>query len=410
MQIIILIILLCLGSLVIPKKNLIQYLIVAVVMISSLFFFFWPDNAYDLYRYYLMLKHYDTLSFLQAIGLKDNTLGSTLTELSVRGYVINYKVYSLFAWLISKVGLYQLLGVISCAIVYGLMCKQIINLYTNEKMRKATVIITMIFCLLCYNVINLSLIRQALAYAVFAYVLYWDMVKQENKIGCFIVYILLCLVHSTGIMLLGFRLLIIVYKKISAVPIIIGFFLVYSAIPIVENLLVKYKLSFLREFLVKIVHYLVDRAVLDEQHVSLKATMLYIFLFLVLLYFMRYSRRKKEYKEYSVFIIFILAFCIPMVQQADIFNRFQLFLPIVFIPIIMELLEEFLGNKIISIKIKQHNFQPYFGIGLMLLGCVVIVTYFIGTCNDSYLRAQEFFSLDNFMRNGNMYGPAYWKQ
>lgn len=408
MQIIILIILLCLGSLVIPKKNLIQYLIVAVVMISSLFFFFWPDNAYDLYRYYLMLKHYDTLSFLQAIGLKENTLGSTLTELSVRGYVINYKVYSLFAWLISKVGLYQLLGVISCAIVYGLMCKQIINLYTNEKMRKATVIITMIFCLLCYNVINLSLIRQALTYAVFAYVLYWDLVRQENKIGCFIVYILLCLVHSTGIMLLGFRLLIIVYKKISAVPIIIGFFLVYSAIPIVENLIVKYKLSFLREFLVKIVHYLVDRAVLDEQHVSLKATMLYIFLFLVLLYFMRYSRRKKEYKDYSVFIIFILAFCIPMVQQADIFNRFQLFLPIVFIPIIMELLEEFLGNKIISIIIKQHNFQPYFGIGLMLLGCVVIVIYFIGTCNDSYLGAQEFFSLDNFMRNGDLSASAWW--
>lgn len=410
MQIIILIILLCLGSLIIPKKNLTQYLIVAVVMISSLFFFLWPDNAYDLYRYYLMLKHYDELSFLQAIGLKSNNLGSTITELSVRGYVINYKVYSLFAWLISKIGLYQLLGVISCAIVYGLMCKQIINLYTNEKMRRATVVITMIFCLLCYNVINLSMIRQALAYAVFGYVLYWDLVEQRNKVGCFIIYILLCFVHSSGIMFLGFRLLIIVYKKVSALPIIIGFFLIYTAIPIVENLLVKLKLSFLREFLVKMVHYLVDRVVLEEQHVSLKATMLYIFLFLVLLYFMRYSRRKKEYKDYSVFIIFIFAFCIPMVRQADIFNRFQLFLPIVFIPILMELLEEFLGNKIISIKIKQHNFQPYLGMGIILLGCVVIVTFFVATCNDSYFRAQECISLENFMKNGDMSASAWWYQ
>ena len=408
MQIIILIILLCLGSLVIPKKNLTQYLIVAVVMISSLFFFFWPDNAYDLYRYYLMLRHYDELSFLQAIGLKSNTLGSTITELSVRGYITNYKVYSLFAWLISKVGLYQVLGGISCAIVYGVMFKQIINLYTNEKMRRATVVITMIFCLLCYNFINLSLIRQALIYAVFAYVLYWDLVKQENKIGCFIVYLLLCFVHSTGIMLLGFRLLIIVYKKVSALPIIIGFFLIYSAIPVVENLLIEYKLTFLRAFLVKFVHYLIDRAVLEDQHVSLKATMLYIFLFIVLLYFMRYSSRKKEYKDYSVFIIFILAFCIPMVRQADIFNRFQLFLPIVFIPILMELLEEFLGNKIVSIKIKYHNFQPYLGIGLLLLGCVVIIVYFVGTCNDSYLGAQRLISLDNFMRNGDMTASAWW--
>ncbi len=406
MQIIILIVLLSLLIWVMPKKSIKGYLFVSVVVLSGLFFFFWPDNGYDLYRYYLMMVHYNKLSFLQAIGLQANSLGNTLMEMTVTGYVAVYKLYSVIAWLLSKIGVYQFLAVFTCFVVYGLMMKQISHLFQNEKMKLRTVRICYVFVFLSYNYIYLSLVRQTIVFAIFGFVLYFDLVQNYRKERCFAVYLLLCMIHSTAILLLGFRLLILVSNKLTMILIAIGLSSIYMFIPWMVHLTSKIYIPVFTEFLLKMSHYLVDRAVVENQHVSTKATLMYVYLFLILLYFMRYSAKKILYRKYLHYILLLFLLCLVMLRQADVYNRMQLFFPILFIPIIMELVEEFSGRHVLSIKKKYTNCQLFFGLALLFTGMIVVLVYFVGTCNDSYVPSQQFYQWSNFMKNGDMSLPA----
>ena len=121
---------------------------------------------------------------------------------------------------------------------------------------------------------------------------------------------------------------------------------------------------------------------------------------------MRYSAKKILYRKYLHYILLLFLLCLVMLRQADVYNRMQLFFPILFIPIIMELVEEFSGRHVLSIKKKYTNCQLFFGLALLFTGMIVVLVYFVGTCTDSYVPSQQFYQWSNFMKNGDMSLPA----
>lgn len=408
MQITILIVLLCLLIFLIPKNYLKVYMCVCLFFLVASMFLLWPDNSFDLYRYYYLLDKYKQLSFLQVLGVEPFNLGASYPDLAVQYYVATYKVYSVFAWFISKIGMYQFLGVITCFIVYGLMFFRIKKMSDTLSAHRMTIISAVIFTLFTFDYIHLSLVRQCITYILFGYAVYAELVERKNKMQCFVIYILICFVHATGVMLLGFRLLIVLYKKIGKFPILVGILGIYAIVPYVQNILEWCNIYFLQVFLSKIVYYLTERGNAATQHASYKAICLYLLYSFIILYFRKYARQAVRYKDYTMFILFILAFCIPASRQQDIFERFQIIFPILMLPVIMELLEEFFGKNIFTIKMKKGYFQAYMGLCLLALGIGITVSAFAVNCHKSYRFAQPYFSFHNFMDNGDMSLSFIW--
>ena len=139
-----------------------------------------------------MLDKYKQLSFLQVLGVEPFNLGASYPDLAVQYYVATYKVYSVFAWFISKIGLYQLLGAITCFIVYGLMFFRIKKMSDTLSAHRMTIISAVIFTLFTFDYIHLSLVRQCITYILFGYAVYAELVERKNKMQCFVIYILIC--------------------------------------------------------------------------------------------------------------------------------------------------------------------------------------------------------------------------
>ena len=78
MQITILIVLLCLLIFLIPKNYLKVYMCICLIFLVASMFLLWPDNSFDLYRYYYLLDKYKQLSFLQVLGVEPFNFGRIL--------------------------------------------------------------------------------------------------------------------------------------------------------------------------------------------------------------------------------------------------------------------------------------------------------------------------------------------
>lgn len=400
MYIVVLIIALVLGACFVPYRKRFMYLYLSVIVLAFFAFFMWPDNDYDLYRHYLTLNKYKTLSLQQVLNIAERYVGTGTIEWNVNSYINAYPVYSLYAWIISKIGLYQLLPFLTIVIVYGLAVYRIRSVAIQTQNYGRSVVISYIFVLICYNYVFVtSNIRQPLSNAIFAFALYEELVNRKNKAGCFVIYFMACFIHSSAYMFLGLRILLIFYNKRTRYIILPTLLTANHILPIICSELLKVRIRSISMVAEKYLNYTVMRANADGKHVSYKLMIMYIMILLVLLVFTYGSARYKHYKKYCTIIMLSIFFVLSMTNQSDIFNRFEFFVIPLIIPIVQELLSEYSGQRIFSAKINGKKCRYY--LLMIAVFSFIAVTNWGIACIKSYSTSTQYYSICNFMHNGS---------
>lgn len=188
-----------------PRK----YMAVELMMLVILAFFIDPVGGYekhgdyiDLYRFFY---HLDTLK----------TYGWNV-ELD---YMQEYKampVVKLVLYIISLIGVNQILPALGCLVGYGFFARTIRRIGNTLSCRPALCSLAFFLFVACNNYVNLiSNLRFPVGLVIYFYILYKDIVDKEKFVKCLVGYILLCGVHSIFLAFLGFRIILALSNKYS---------------------------------------------------------------------------------------------------------------------------------------------------------------------------------------------------
>lgn len=191
----------------VPKKFSRRFvlfmLILYVVSLTILAFFIKPQIGWDLYRHYISLNtiRYSGMDlFLQNTGYGTVPVASALF------------------YLVTLLSSNQFLPGIAVAVEYALFCNILYNLYKSKKL-PLNLLALCIFAQLafCPIIYSFSGIRNTLACSIFAYGVFMECFKQK-KIAAIVLYAVAVATHSSVIILVALRLLVLLKpaKLISA--------------------------------------------------------------------------------------------------------------------------------------------------------------------------------------------------
>ncbi|WP_294143623.1 hypothetical protein [uncultured Clostridium sp.] len=401
MYIIVAIITLAFIMCLLPLKSRYVYMYIAIFALAGLALFMWPDNKYDLYRHYLTLEKYRTLNFSQVLNLTERSVGTTITEQAVDNYISAYPVYSTFAWFISKIGIYQLLPFLTIFIIYILPVYRIQEIAKKRRYFSRVTAILFILMLLSNNYFfMLSNIRQPLASAIFAFVLYEDLVNKRNKLFCFVAYIMVCFIHSSGYMFLGLRIVLLFYNQYTRYIIYPGIFVSHTILTIACKRVMMWGSGMLAVAAGKYIRYTTGRANIDGSHVSYKLLIMYLIVFFVVVFFVKMSSQAVLYNRYASYIFLCITFCMTMTGQSEIFNRFEFLIVPLALPLIQELLHEYSGYKIFGIRNGVKHGKSYLLIYAIFIA-VICINFGIA-CVKDYRIMTPYYSVFNYMNNGTL--------
>lgn len=176
-----------------------RYLPFLVISIFVLAYAYVPTGTPDLVRYIEMSQRMQNMKLSQAISYMNDGL-----------YVENF-----YFWIISKTGDYQLLGAIPCTIVYTIAfyitCDTADRYGCQRKIPYYMIGQTMLlpwFSVLCN-------VRCVFAFSVIGFAAYLEYIKSKKNPFVWILYILPCFIHVTGVVFLLFRLSLFITSKVQ---------------------------------------------------------------------------------------------------------------------------------------------------------------------------------------------------
>ena len=403
MIIVIVMLFLLLISFFIPKHKFHYYMYISIGIITFFPFFIWPDNRFDLYRHILIMDEYHNLDLFQFVNADKVLSQDTISGLAAASNVHSYPIYSFAMYLISKIKIYQLLPVIISFIIYVLAIKRIIYIDKNESTRYMASIICFFIVLLSYNYLFIiSNLRHPLVGAIFAYTAYEELVTQKNKRLCWLVYVLMPLIHSIGFLLLCIRILLLFYNRWTKYLILLCLFFSNVIFLPIAKILTRFSSGIIWIAADKYLRYITDRKNVGGMHVSTKLTILYIAILVIVLFFL-HSRIKEKYKTYCELIIICIVLTFSMTGQSELFNRMEFVLIPVVIPVIQELVSEFSGFGFLSAKARLKGARCY-QLGMAFFVAILVLNFGIA-CKKNYSVLSPYLSINNFMNNGDMEDP-----
>ncbi len=177
-------------------KKLYTFILFGLFIIS---FTFIPSEDMDLYRHYLTLENF-----------RNNGWEAVLNYY----YFDSLPIYAIYFYIISQLKINAFLPGITAILVYGfcfLTINKVSNKYNIAQKGESRALLCLLFTLNLLNV--MSGIRNALAFSIFSYFIYIDLVERKKRILCWVIYFLLIFLHSSILMLIAFRILLLFYTK-----------------------------------------------------------------------------------------------------------------------------------------------------------------------------------------------------
>ncbi|MEG0643129.1 MAG: EpsG family protein [Clostridia bacterium] len=326
------------------KKHIIKYKTIYIPgmiasILSILAFFWFPSKGYDLYEYYNWTYNFTTFNF------KD-TLKYLLT---------NYEIISmLYFYIMSKVGVYQLIQVIPTFAFYFLAYYIIVD-YSNIKKIpiKNTIFVSIILLSLYKYIFVIGAFRYSLAYMVFAFGLYLNYFKHKNNKLVWLLYILPVFIHSSTIILLAFRVLALIKnKKIKISLVIVGSLIALFPSVIINIIEFLPNFSFLYTIKTKIIYYFA------QENIPLNLQYFFrIVQSLVLISLMFYCNIKNKddenIKNYSKYVEIVCIIIIFNFSNYTLFSRLSDYIILLSMPYLLSLLSDIKGKheKIVILAI-----------------------------------------------------------
>ena len=339
----------------IPRKYMRGYMLLAAIGMSSLYFFYIPPIKYDLYRHYEILHVLRNCNIWQILcgdfG-RNNELLESLYQSS--------PFYVFYAYIISLLQIDELLTVLTALIIY-ISTSSIILMAADdigEDIVDWKISFCFLFLLIMTDYRTISGLRYMLSYALFAYIFYKDLIRNSNKLLCFIAYFAIANIHNSVWILLAIRLMIelmrFVPKQVfmflclaafSCIELILYFLERYSAIPMVQALIIKINM------------YAFGGGTSYENIMSravIRFSFLVVYLMLYIYCIKRIPKAGIFQKYGDVFFLFSL-FTLGAIRQSDLFIRGNIYLYFSILPYLLLFLHNVVGDSPLWLKIAAFS-------------------------------------------------------
>lgn len=299
----------------VSKKDSRKIMVAFVFIIALISFFIKPTYKMDLYR------HYETLDLFRQGGW---------TSVINHRYFTSLPIFSIYFYIVSRLSNNGFLPMITIFIEYILVFFMILKCSKKFDTTKTSILYASIFFISTFNYFGaVSGIRNMLAFSIFAYFLYIDLVENKKKLICFSIYIILCMFHTSVIILLVFRIVLFVRNKIFITIIGVGLFMSSLYMPIVLKVLNKFQnFEIMKLFSLQIESYMYQSYKEPISHIH--STIILSFIILIFICFATKTRNKyKELEKINIFTSLIICLTVGSYNNFNMYSRFVSFLIIV---------------------------------------------------------------------------------
>ena len=364
----------CFGF-VVPRKYMRLYMILAAIGLSSLYFFYQPPVVYDLYRHYEalhVLRRYDLWTVMSG--------GINKYYESVAIFQQGAPVYLLYACLISYLKIDQLLAVITGIMIYTSSSSIILMAADDlgEDIADWKISFCFFFLLAMVDFRSISGLRNMTAYALFAYVLYKDLVRNANKPLCILAYLAIAYVHSSTFILIILRLLLELNRFIPKLALMIIPLAAFSSINLILPVLMRYAdIPMVQSLIEKIYaygfgggsYYMVSRVAIRFIHI--------LFCMLLCLYCKRRIPQTKQFQKYGDVILLFVMCAFGSIRQYDIFVRSMIFLYMAILPFLLLFLQNIVAETPFELMIPASSITGFSEVVLyfMIYGAMALSLY-----------------------------------
>lgn len=364
----------CFGF-VVPRKYMRMYMILASIGLSSLYFFYQPPVSYDLYR------HYEALHLLRRHDLW-TVMSGGLNQYneSIESFQQGAPVYLLYAFLISRLKIDQLLVIITGIIIYTSTSSIILMAEEDIEDDIPDWKISFCFCflLVMLDFRTISGLRYMMACALFAYVLYKDLVRNASKPFCFIAYLAIANIHNSAVILIVIRLMIELNRYIpklvlmmialagfSSINLILPVLMRYAGIPMVQSLIDKLNAYGFGGGS----KYIVFRAAVRLIHI--------VFCLLLCLYCKRNIPQTKRFQRYADVILLFVMYAFGAITQYDMFVRSMVFLYFAILPFLLLFLQYIVAETPFELTVPTSSMVGFSEVALyfMIYGAMALSLY-----------------------------------
>jgi hypothetical protein len=348
------IIFLCTLSFFVPRNRLHFFFVISAVLFSALYFWFSPPIDYDLYRHYLSFESMKNVSFQDLFDnqyIFDNNLLNEYSKVS--------KVYIIILFILSRIGIKQILPWIAGVIIYTVASEMIWQTGSDLNSNKTAILFAFFFLYCCMDFRSVSGIRNMLAFIVFSFVLYQELIQKKNKILCWISYLSLCGIHMSCVIFVGLRMVLLIGKRWIKIPVIFVCFFLYGFSDIIADFLTKFnEMPYLNALRLQIEGYLIGRSEYNPKGIFIY---LIIEVGVLFLYLEVYKNKKfKKYMgQYGEYCLYVVMFALGSIRNYDLFVRSNIIIISLFLPIIVfyfTYIIEFKGGGIRGIS-KRNDFK-----------------------------------------------------
>jgi len=364
----------CLGFAV-PRKYMRMYMTLVSIGLSSLYFFYQPPAVYDLYR------HYETLHILRRYDLWTVMSGAINKYYeSVETFQQGAPLYLLYAYLISLLQVDQLLAVITAIITYlsvaGIVLMAVDDL--DEDIADWKISFCFLFLLVMLDFRGISGLRNTTAYALFAYVLYKDLVRNASKPLCLIAYLAIANIHNSTLVLIIIRLMIELNRYIPKIVLMIIAFAAFSSVNLIYPVLLRYAgIPMVQSLIDKLnaygfgggSHYIVFRAAVRFIQI--------FFCLLLCLYCKRSIPQTEKFQKYGDVILLFVMYAFGSIRQYDIFVRSMIFLYFAILPFVLLFLQYVVAETPFELMIPDSSVVGFSEVVLylMIYGAMALSLY-----------------------------------
>ena len=296
----------------------------------------------------------------------DDIKGFSISEISMY-FQDGLFVEHIYLWLISSIGLYRLEQAITTTIVYFIAYYITFDYYSDNQAIYCShdikkVFIIQILLLPFFSIVNN--VRNICCFSLIMLASYLDLYKRKRSVGVFVLYFLACFFHSTGIVLVALRLVLLLLKKHRIFELVFLFLIVVATLfyPIVLELLDTITieasggiLDHIKIFVAK-AHWYVDQSTdyYKELSMDVYSTICRVIAFLgssVVLFSFNSNKYHNGSKQFVMYLRLISAFCIAacILFKAPNYWRFFTALIIGFCPFMLNFTHNSKNRLIIEV-------------------------------------------------------------
>ena len=337
----------------IPKKYMRVYMLVAAIGMSSLYFFFQPTSRYDLSR------HYDTLHILRKCNLVQILKGKFPRNNEILADMLHTSpLYLIYAYFISLLQIDELLVVITGIIIYTSTSSIILMASDDieEDIADWKIALCFFFLLAMLDFRTISGIRNMTVYALFANILYKDLVRNANKLLCFTAYIALANFHTSAWILIAIRLLLELSRFIPKLVLMVGMLVSFSSVELILVFLKRFSnIQMIQTLIIKIEaygigggsRYIIHRALIRVFHIIIYLS--------ILIYCKKKIPKTQRFEKYWDFLVMFIMFTVGAIRQYDTFVRGNVFMYFSILPFLLLFLHYVVGDTPLWVNIPDDS-------------------------------------------------------